>query len=138
MTPSRRSAPARIVHPALAPLCLALASLPGLAAGPARAAPAAHPFDGAWSVVATAETGTCTGPYRYPIVIRAGIVDDAGGSGVDASGRADAAGRISGTIRSGLASVAVTGRLRGAAGSGRWSLAGISPCTGRWTARRTS
>ncbi|BCM85528.1 hypothetical protein NS228_02320 [Methylobacterium indicum] len=106
-------------------------------AGPASAAPSANRFDGAWSVVATAETGTCTGPYRYPIVIRDGVVDDAGGNGVDASGRAGADGRITGTIRSGLASVSVTGRLRGAAGQGRWSLAGISPCAGRWTARRT-
>lgn len=106
-------------------------------AAPALAAPAANRFDGAWSVVATAETGTCTGPYRYPIVIRDGVVDDAGGTDVDASGRAGADGRITGTIRSGLASVAVTGTLRGSTGSGRWSLAGISPCTGRWTARRT-
>ncbi|WP_245239642.1 hypothetical protein [Methylobacterium variabile] len=72
-----------------------------------------------------------------PIVIRGGTVDDAGGNGVDASGRAAADGRITGTIRSGLASVDVTGRLRGASGSGRWSLAGLSPCSGRWTARRT-
>ncbi|AWN51525.1 hypothetical protein [Methylobacterium sp. 17Sr1-1] len=127
MTPFPRPVLAR------APL---LALLLGLAA-PALAAPAANRFDGAWSVVATAETGSCTGPYRYPIVIRDGVVDDTGGNDVDASGRAGADGRITGTIRSGLASVAVTGTLRGSAGSGRWSLAGISPCTGRWTARRT-
>ncbi len=40
---------------------LALALLLALAA-PALAAPAANRFDGAWSVVAIAETGTCTGP----------------------------------------------------------------------------
>ena len=127
MTSSRLPALAAILAPALllAP------------AGPASAAPSAGRFDGAWSVVATAETGNCTGPYRYPIVIRDGVVDDAGGNGVDASGRAGADGRITGTIRSGLASVSVSGRLRGTAGSGRWSLAGISPCSGRWTARRT-
>ncbi|AWN45170.1 hypothetical protein DK419_01530 [Methylobacterium terrae] len=128
MTQPRRPVPA----PAL---FLALAG--SILVAPASAAPAANRFDGAWSVVATAETGNCTGPYRYPIVIRDGIVDEAGGSGVDASGRAAADGRISGTIRSGLASVAVTGRLRGAAGSGRWTLSGLSPCTGRWTARRS-
>ncbi|WP_245524535.1 hypothetical protein [Methylobacterium nonmethylotrophicum] len=126
MTPSRCPVRMPILSTAL---CLALA-------GPALAAPAASRFDGSWSVVATAETGTCTGPYRYPIVIRDGLVDDAGGNDVDASGRAAADGRITGTIRSGLASVSVTGRLRGSAGSGRWSLAGISPCAGRWTARR--
>jgi len=131
-------------RPAIAPI-RRLAAILGLApvvgvvlAVPAAAAPAANRFDGAWSVVATAETGSCTGPYRYPIVIRDGVVDEAGGSGVDASGRAGRDGRIAGTIRNGLASVAVTGRLRGAAGSGRWSLSGISPCAGRWTARRRS
>ncbi|MGX7706218.1 hypothetical protein [Methylobacterium sp. Gmos1] len=128
MTPLRR--------PVLAPALFLAFALPAVAL-PALAAPAANRFDGAWSVVATAETGSCTGPYRYPIVIRDGIVDDAGGNGVDASGRAGADGRITGTIRSGLASVAVSGTLRGSAGSGRWSLSGISPCTGRWTARRT-
>lgn len=98
---------------------------------------AAGRFDGAWSVVATAETGTCTGPYRYPIVIRDGAVDDAGDNGVEASGRAAPDGRISGTIRKGLASVMVSGRLRGSGGNGRWSLSGLGACSGRWTARRT-
>ncbi|MCJ2134271.1 hypothetical protein MKK69_09415 [Methylobacterium sp. J-026] len=106
-------------------------------ASPSTEALAASRFDGAWAVVATAENGTCSGPYRYPIVIRDGAVDDGGGNGVDASGRAGADGRISGTIRKGLASVAVTGRLRGSGGSGRWTLTGLGSCSGRWTARRT-
>jgi hypothetical protein len=114
----------------LAPtLILGLASVPG-------AADAANRFDGAWSVVATAESGTCTGPYRYPIVIRDGLVDDAGDNGVDASGRAAEDGRITGTIRRGLANVTVSGRLNGQAGRGRWTLSGLGACSGRWTARR--
>ena len=108
----------------------------GLALAPATAEPA-NRFDGAWSVVAMAESGTCTGPYRYPIVIRDGNVDDAGGNGVDASGRAGADGRITGTIRQGLANVSVSGRLRGSGGSGRWTLSGLATCSGRWTARRS-
>ena len=106
--------------------------------GASTASLAAGRFDGAWSVVATTDNGTCTGPYRYPIVIRDGAVDDAGGNGVDASGRATSDGRISGTIRKGLASVTVSGRLRGSRGSGRWSLSGLGACSGPWTARRTS
>ncbi|MCJ2019431.1 MULTISPECIES: hypothetical protein [unclassified Methylobacterium] len=106
--------------------------------GASTSALAAGRFDGAWSVVATTDTGACTGPYQYPIVIRDGTVDDAGGNGVDASGRTTADGRISGTIRKGLASVLVSGRLRGSGGTGRWSLAGLGSCSGRWTARRTS
>ncbi|SEH24816.1 hypothetical protein SAMN02799636_00003 [Methylobacterium sp. 275MFSha3.1] len=103
----------------------------------ATGASAANRFDGSWSVIATAESGSCTGPYSYPIVIRDGTVDDAGGNGVDASGRAGPDGRITGTIRKGLASVSVTGRLRGSAGTGRWTLSGLGACAGRWTARRT-
>ncbi|MGH1587629.1 hypothetical protein ACRBEV_03825 [Methylobacterium phyllosphaerae] len=100
-------------------------------------ASAANRFDGAWSVVATAESGSCTGPYRYPIVIRDGTVDDGGGNGIDASGRAGEDGRITSTIRKGLASVSVSGRLRGSGGIGRWTLSGLGACSGRWTARRT-
>ena len=111
-------------------IALVPAVLIGLAAAPGRA-DAASRFDGAWSVVATADSGTYTGPYRYPIVIRDGTVDDAGGQGIDASGRAAPDGRISGTIRQGLANVAVSGRLRGTAGSGRWTLSGLTACSGR-------
>lgn len=98
---------------------------------------AASRFDGSWSVVATADAGSCTGPYRYPIVIRDGNVDDAGSNGVDASGRAADDGRIVGTIRRGLASVAVSGRLSKTTGRGNWRLTGLGSCSGRWTARRT-
>lgn len=116
----------------LAPLALlALTSV-------AAAAPAANRFDGNWSVVATSDDESCTGPYRYAIVIRDGNVDDAGDNGVDASGRAGSDGRINGTIRKGLASVAVSGQLKGSGGGGRWTLSGLGSCSGRWTARRTS
>lgn len=101
------------------------------------AAQAATRFDGNWSVTATVDDGSCTGPYRYPIVIRDGVVDDAGGSGVDVSGRAGSDGRIVGTIRSGLANVAVEGLLRALDGSGLWTLTGPVSCSGRWTSRRT-
>ena len=103
------------------------------ASAPAAAEPG---FDGHWSVAATVEDGGCTGPYRYPIVIRAGIVDDAGGSGADALGRVGEDGRIVGSIKSGLASIAVEGQLRASAGSGRWMLAGPIACSGRWTASK--
>ncbi|WP_083936024.1 hypothetical protein [Methylobacterium sp. B1] len=45
-----------------------------LAVGAPTGAYAANRFDGAWSVIATAESGSCTGPYSYPIVIRDGTV----------------------------------------------------------------
>ena len=106
--------------------------------GSASAAPTVKRFNGNWSVTATGETGDCTGPYQYAIAIRDGVVDDAGNTGVDASGQAQADGTITGTIRKGLASVAVSGRLRGSGGGGRWTLTGLGSCGGRWTARRSS
>jgi hypothetical protein len=106
--------------------------------GPAEAAPQVSRFNGNWSVTATGESGDCVGPYQYAIVIRDGVVDDAGNNGVDASGQTTADGTITGTIRKGLASVAVSGRLRGSGGGGRWMLTGLGSCTGRWTARRSS
>lgn len=108
-----------------------------LGSAPVRAAPPTNPFDGAWSVTATTESGSCSGPYRYPIVIRGGSVDDAGDNDVDASGQAGRDGRIAGTIRQGLANVSVKGRLSGSTGAGRWTLTGLAACSGRWTARRT-
>ncbi|WP_419828878.1 hypothetical protein [Methylobacterium sp.] len=93
-------------------------------------------FDGRWSVSATVDGGSCTGPYRYPIVVRDGAVDDPGGSMTNASGRVADDGRIVGSIKSGLASIAVKGRLRAPAGSGRWNLAGPVSCSGRWTASK--
>lgn len=108
-----------------------------LAAASVSAAEAATRFDGHWSVTATVDDGGRPGPYRYPIVIRHGVVDEAGGSAVDASGRAGADGRIVGIIRRGLASVAVRGRLRAAEGRGDRTLSGSLRGSGRWTSRRS-
>ncbi len=115
------------------PLILVLA----LAPFAASAARAESRFDGRWSVSAVTESGSCRGPHHYPIAIRGGTVGDAGGNNVRVSGRAGSDGRITGTIRRGLATVSVDGRLRGARGTGRWRLAGLPSCSGRWTARRT-
>jgi hypothetical protein len=52
-------------------------------------------FDGRWTVSATVDDGGCTGPYRYPIVVRDGVVDDASGSAADGSGRWTLTGPIS-------------------------------------------
>lgn len=95
-------------------------------------------FDGRWTVSATVDDGGCTGPYRYPIVVRDGVVDDASGSAADASGRVADDGRIVGSIRSGLASIAVEGRLQASTGSGRWTLTGPISCSGRWTSSKSS
>lgn len=100
-----------------------------LAAASVSAAEAATRFDSHWSVTATVDDGGCPGPYRYPIVIRHGVVD--------ASGQAGADGRIVGIIRRGLASVAVRGLLRAAEGRGDWILSGPLRCSGRWTSRRS-
>jgi len=117
-------------HPKLAAMVLTIAS-----AVPVPAT-AQVGFDGHWSVSATVNEGGCTGPYRYPIVVHDGAVDDASGSGADASGRVGDDGRLVGSIKSGLADIAVEGRLRATAGSGRWNLSGPISCSGRWTATK--
>lgn len=117
-------------HPKIAALALAI--------GCAMPVPATAQvgFGGQWSVSATVDEGGCIGPYRYPIVVRDGVVDDASGSGADAFGRVADDGTLIGSIRSGLASIAVEGRLRSSTGSGRWNLGGPVACSGRWTANK--
>ena len=114
-------------HPKLAALVLIIAC-----AVPVPAT-ALVGFDGQWSVSATVDAGSSTGPDRYLIIVRDGTVDDARGSGADASGRVGNDGRRVGSIKSGLANIAVEGRLRTTAGSGRRNLSGPTSCSGRWT-----
>ena len=111
-------------HPKLAALVLIIAC-----AVPVPAT-ALVGFDGQSSVSATVDAGSSTGPDRYLIIVRDGTVDDARGSGADASGHD---GRHVGSIKSGLANIAVEGRLRTTAGSGRRNLSGPTSCSGRWT-----
>ncbi len=91
----------------------------------------AAPYDGVWSIVATAQTGDCS-QYRYALQISGGQIKYAG-SGAYASGRVSTQGRVSGTLQALGQTVSARGRLAGSRGGGTWSGAG---CSGRWQAEK--
>lgn len=91
----------------------------------------AAPYDGVWSVAATAQRGDCS-QYSYALQVSGGQITFAGG-GAFASGRISAQGRISGSLQALGQTVSASGRLRGNRGGGTWNGAG---CSGRWEAQK--
>jgi hypothetical protein len=93
-------------------------------------------YDGVWSVVVAAESGTCSGAYRYPIAIINGSVQHAehGERLFDVRGRVGSDGRVNVEVSSGDLRAYGVGRLSGSAGGGTWQ----SPqgCAGHWKAAR--
>jgi hypothetical protein len=121
-----------------APRRRAAATLLALAMTAAANAPASARtvYDGVWSVVVAAESGTCSGAYRYPVAIVNGYVRHADPS--DASfaihGRVGAGGRVNVQVIRGDQRAYGVGRLARFAGGGTWQ----SPngCAGHWQASR--
>ena len=113
-------------------LAIALAVLP-IASGTASARTI---YDGVWSVVIAAETGTCSGAYRYPVAIVNGYVRhaDAGDQSFNINGRVGSGGRVSVQVSRGDQRAFGSGRLSRVTGGGVWR----SPngCAGRWEAER--
>lgn len=98
---------------------------------------AAGPFDGNWSVVIVTELGDCDRAYRYPVQIEDGDISYRGEAGITFSGRVDARGRLSATVRRGDQSASGSGRLSGNSGSGTWSgQSRTGACSGHWNAER--
>jgi hypothetical protein len=113
---------------------LVLVATPAVQAAP-RATVAR--FDGAWSVVIVTDSGPCDRAYRYGLRIESGRVLYPGGSGVDVTGRVDAAGRVLVEVRGGGAVAHGSGRLSGSSGAGRWEgRLQDQRCAGRWQAQR--
>jgi hypothetical protein len=114
------------------------ATLLALAMTTAASAPASARtvYDGVWSVVVAAESGTCSGAYRYPVEIVNGYVRHANPN--DASfairGRVGAGGRVQVAVRRGDQHAFGVGRLARFSGGGTWQ----SPngCAGHWEASR--
>lgn len=92
-------------------------------------------FDGSWSVQLRTESGPCDPAYRYPITIEGGQVRYAGTAGFDVSGRVDAKGTVNVSVGSGQDRANAAGRLKGAAGTGKWT-APSRECSGRWRAEK--
>ena len=93
-------------------------------------------YDGVWSVVVAAESGTCSGAYRYPVAIVNGYVRHAeyGDQSFNINGRVGSGGRVSVQVSRGDQRAYGTGRLSRLAGGGVWR----SPngCAGHWEAER--
>ena len=117
-------------------LVMGLLTCLGVVAGAASTASARTAYDGIWSVVIAAESGTCSGTYRYPVKIVNGSVRHAnrGDRSFNIFGRVGAGGRVSVQVSRGDQSARGVGRLSQMAGSGSWN----SPngCTGHWQAAR--
>ena len=116
----------------------AAATLLALATTVAANAPASARtvYDGVWSVVVAAESGTCSGAYRYPVAIVNGYVRhiNPGDASFAIRGRVGAGGRVNVAVRRGDQSAYGVGRLARFSGGGTWQ----SPngCAGHWEASR--
>jgi len=114
------------------------ATLLALAMTAAAGAPASARtvYDGVWSVVVAAESGTCSGAYRYPVAIVNGYVRhiDPSDASFDIRGRVGAGGRVNVQVTRGDQRAFGVGRLERFAGGGTWQ----SPngCGGHWEASR--
>jgi hypothetical protein len=108
----------------------------GVVAAASGTASARTAYDGVWSVVVAAETGTCSGAYRYPVAIVNGYVRhaDAADPSFDIRGRVGSGGRVSVQVSRGDQRANGVGRLSRFAGVGIWR----SPngCAGHWEATR--
>src|SRR5262245_44650961 len=108
----------------------------GIVAAASAAASARSLYDGVWSVVVAAESGTCSGAYRYPIAIVNGYVRhaDAGDQSFNIFGRVGTGGRVSVQVSRGDQRANGVGRLSHSTGGGTWR----SPngCAGHWEATR--
>jgi hypothetical protein len=97
-----------------------------------------HPFNGAWKVALTTETGMCGSALQYGIAIENGSINPHGGTSdgsINVFGRVDRGGRVRVTLVKGTARAAAIGLLRLSSGSGTWQLPTLG-CSGRWSAAR--
>jgi hypothetical protein len=117
-------------------LAVGLLTALSVAAAVPGTASAKSGYDGTWSVVISAESGVCSGAYRYPVAIVNGNVRHAsvGDHPFNISGRVGADGRVIVHVSRGDLRANGSGRLSGAAGGGTWQ--SPSGCSGRWQAAR--
>jgi hypothetical protein len=99
-------------------------------------ASAQQPFDGAWSVHAVPEQGTCKRALRYRVVIEQGAVRSRASRSAEVSGGLQSDGRIEASIQRNKTRVDVAGRLSGRSGLGTWTATGTINCSGRWSAEK--
>jgi hypothetical protein len=99
---------------------------------------ARSPYDGLWSVVIMAETGTCDRAYRYPVQIANGrLMQDPGSAdpSIRVAGRVDKRGTVTVKVIRGDQWAQGSGRLSPPRGFGTWN-SPTAQCSGKWTAER--
>lgn len=96
-------------------------------------------FDGSWSVLIVTEAGDCDRAYRYGVRIERGRLFYEGETGIEFSGRVEANGRVTVSVRRGDQGASGSGRLSGNRGTGTWKgRSSTGECSGRWEAERRS
>jgi hypothetical protein len=107
-----------------------------LLASSVGSAPAATPYDGAWSVVIVTQAGNCDTAYKYPLRITDGKVTYDGSGSFTMSGAVRAGGAVNVSIALGEKKASGSGRLASNSGAGKWTSS--AGCSGRWEAERRS
>ena len=109
----------------------------GAVVGTGGSASAGPAFDGMWSVVVAAESGSCSGAYRYPVAIVNGRVRhaDPGDQVFSIRGRVATGGRVNVEVSRGDLRAYGIGRLS-AAGGGGGTWHSPNGCAGHWQAAR--
>lgn len=117
-------------------ICTGLVAVTALVSFPGTAALASKAYDGQWSVLIVTESGTCDRAYRYPVKIANGKVGHADpSSSFNIAGSVTGSGAVKVSVSRGQQRADGTGRLSGAAGSGKWTSA-TGECSGQWTAEK--
>ena len=101
-----------------------------------RAALAANPFDGNWSVQVVTEKGDCDRAYRYPIVVENGRARYGGPEAFNVSGAISPKGAVRVAITRGQDRADASGSVEGKWGSGSWRTSGSRSCSGSWNAEK--
>ena len=102
----------------------------------AKAAIAATPYDGRWSVVIQTDRGSCDRAYRYGIAINNGIVSYAGDNSFNIRGQVARNGAVHVRVARGSSYADGHGRLSSDFGSGTWRGVGSGVCSGSWSAEK--
>jgi hypothetical protein len=94
------------------------------------------PYDGDWSVVIVAHSGSCDSSYRFGVQVADGLVINDGGLAT-VQGRVTPMGFVRVTVRAGSQWANGSGRLAGKRGGGIWRGQGMNgTCGGTWVAER--
>ncbi len=105
------------------------------AVGLSTAAFAVATYDGNYRIDITTDVGDCQKTVGGSVTVSDGLIVATSDSAVQAFGRVGADGVVSFAFHRGTDVAHVSGRLKGAAGQGAWSVP-TQQCGGRWRAQK--